>query len=146
MAIPGEIEGTVWKLMDFYNRAERDKRCIFRVSHPIDLAFKMDGIAGVEGSEFFPAKGMFQAQVRRDRAESRYRVSRRFSEFFVIAEDELFEDLVGLFEVFGLCEAQLDYKPLLEGLEGAFDAPFSLRGMGGDMLDAQLIQDTSDLG
>jgi len=27
------------------------------------------------------------------------------------AEDELFEDLVGLFEVFGLCEAQLDYKP-----------------------------------
>gem|GEM_PF-6539961 len=30
MAIPGEIEGTVWKLMDFYNRAERDKRCIFR--------------------------------------------------------------------------------------------------------------------
>ncbi len=78
---------------------------------------------------------MLQAQVGGDGAESGNRISGLHGELFVIAHDKVFKDGISLIEGSSTCQAQLKNEPFLEGLEGTFDAAFSLRGTGGDMLN-----------
>lgn len=95
---------------------------------------------------FLPREAVFQAQVGGDGTEGRNRVSWWHSKPFVVAPDEGLKDGMSLFQGGSTCQAQLKDQPLLEGLEGSFDATFGLRGMGGDVLNTQLVQDTADLG
>jgi len=67
------------------------------------------------------------------------------SEALIVATDEIRQELVGLFDSRDSGEAQFEGKAVLEGLPQAFDASFGLRGAGVDMVDAELLESSSEL-
>jgi len=64
----------------------------------------------------------------------------------IIAREEGLQDGVGLVERAGPGEAEFTDEPILEGPPEPLDAALRLGGMGGDPVDAQLMQGAADLG
>lgn len=110
------------------------------------MAVVVDDVAGVEGARLLPAEDVIEPDVGGDRAEGVLGLGGGHGELGVVAGDEVLQGSVGLLQRRGTGEAEFEDQALLEGAEGPLDAAFGLRGVGPDVLDAELTQDTADLG
>ena len=82
-----------------------------------------------------------------DFSEHTSRMLRRFGETEVEArQEDTFDPCIGLFDLGDPFHGHFGYQAILEGAALTFDTSFGLSRVGGDGFDAQLLEDTTDVG
>ena len=114
---------------------------------------KLKGFPGpgngvVQGHDALVAKAEATGQIEGvwQRAKVRNRFRRENGEAAFEVGQESFEHMIGVLQSAGVSQAEFADEAVLEGAPETFDAAFGLRGVGGDLLDAELFQGTSDVG
>ena len=91
------------------------------------------------------AEAAGQVETAGQAAKVRNRMGGGTGEALVVIGAEASENGVGLFEVDGLSQAKFTDQAILTSAPGALDAALSLRRVGGDLLDAERLESTSEL-
>src|ERR1700674_3144905 len=85
-------------------------------------------------------------QILRSGTPGFFRLAGRTAEAPVVVGQEAAEDFVGRFHFGCTGEAEFAGEAILKGAPQAFDAALGLRGLGGDVGDAELLQSAAELG
>ena len=111
-----------------------------------DMSAESYGVVGGDDALIVQAETTGEIEAARETAKVRSRVGGGAGEALVIVGAELGEHGVGLFQSWGLGETEFADETVLAGAPGALDAAFGLRRVGGDRLDAELIEGATELG
>ncbi len=111
-----------------------------------DASIELDGVVVLDGPRVLEAADAIEVRARRGGAPGWRGVGGGFGKAGIVAGEKPGEDPLGLVAGAGLGEAQFDHEAILQGAEEALDAPFSLRGLGGDPADTQFPEGAADLG
>ena len=105
-----------------------------------------DGVIGGDDALVPQAEAASEIEAARQRAE----VARGFGggarETLVVGDAESGQYGVGLLQGGGVDQAEFANQAVLTGAPDAFDAALGLGGVGGDLLDAELVESASELG
>src|SRR6202049_248602 len=105
-----------------------------------------DDVIGADHALVAETEAASEIEARWEGAEVALGLSSRDSKAMIIVGAEAGEDLVGRVEVAGLGAAEFADQAVLAGAPDALDASFGLGRVGGDLLDAELIQSPTQMG
>src|SRR5678810_969037 len=105
-----------------------------------------DGVIGADDALVAQAEAASEIEAARQGAEVAHRFGGGARETLVVVEAEPGQDRVGLLQGGGVDEAEFADQAVLTGAPDAFDAALGLGGVGGDLLDAELVESASELG
>jgi hypothetical protein len=104
-----------------------------------------DGVVGGNDALVVQAQAAGEVETAGQAAKVRNRIGGGTGEALVVIGAEASQHGIGLFQGSGLSEAQFTDQAILTSAPGALDAALSLRRVGGDLLDAELLESTSEL-
>ena len=104
-----------------------------------------DGVVGGDDALVMKAEATIEIEAARQAAEVAGGLGRRTGEAPIVVGAEAVEHGVGLGQGGGLSETKFADQAILTGAPDALDAALGLRGMGGDLLDAELLESASEL-
>ena len=105
-----------------------------------------DGVIGIDDALIMQCETAGQIETTGQRAEVAGGLGGGTGEALVVVGAELLKHGVGLGQSGRPSEAKFADQAVLAGAPGALDAALGLRGVGGDLLDAELVESTSQLG
>src|SRR5579864_1134378 len=103
-------------------------------------------VVGADHALVAEAEAAGEIEARREGAEVALGLAGGDGEALVVIGAEAGEDVVGGVEIAGLGEAEFADQAVLAGAPGALDAAFGLGRVGGDLLDAEFFQGSSQMG
>ncbi len=106
----------------------------------------LDRIVGRDGSLVLEAEELLQPERGGQRPVGGAGDGRGDGEAAVVAGQEGGEHGVSFCQGAGVGQTQLAYEPVLEGAPEPLDAPFGLGAPGGDRPDAELLEQSAELG
>src|SRR5678809_982635 len=105
-----------------------------------------DGVIGADDALVTQAEAASEIEAARQGAEVAHGFGGGARETLVVVEAESGQYGVGLLQGGGVDEAEFADQAVLTGAPDAFDAALGLRGVGGDLLDAELVESADKLG
>jgi hypothetical protein len=110
------------------------------------LGAQGDGVIGGDDPLVAQAEAAGEVEAARQGAEVVRGIGSGTGEAQVVVDAEEGEHGVGLWQRGSTGEAEFADQPVLASAPGTFDAAFGLGRVGGDLLDAEFLQGTAELG